>query len=421
MKLFSIEKNNFFTKIRILGFKLKIPRRAYRNLRVILKNQQVVLEKLQRRKEKKYRIGFLIGEIQKWKCQSVYDLMKRQLQLQPIIVITPLIRRGEDLIIIEERIREIRDYCVTNNMDYVVSWDYSHKKTLSFDSFQLDLIFYQQPWNINKEHTILHTSEQSLAYYVPYYVPNYGNLEYDCKSFHFQLFRYYVLNQSWKNLYLSKMKNCDQMLQAVGHPTLDYYLTHKPRSFKQYVIYAPHHSFASGSIGYGTFPWSGLEILNFAKKHPELEWVYKPHPLTKRMLISNGIMNSKEVDEYWSSWKKIGSVYEGADYLPLFNDSCCLITDCGSFLVEYFYTGKPVIHLISEQAPKPYSALTEIINCYYAVTEKKQLINTLNEILINKKDPLLSKRQKKIKLDLQNKQSCAERIVNDIKRTLHIQ
>ena len=41
---------------------------------------------------------------------------------------------------------------------------------------------------------------------------------------------------------------------------------------------------------------------------------------------------------------------QGGDYFETFADSDALIHDCGSFLAEYFYTGKPQCYLLADDA-----------------------------------------------------------------------
>lgn len=422
MTFISVRKKAEYKLYKVFGFEFKVMRSSYRKmfkLKEELTNRyQVLRDCFRNRKEKKYRVGFLVAHIQKWKCQSVFDLMKKENGLTPVIVVVPDFWKDDAIETIKMRMAEIQEYCQRRNMDYVVSWDDARKEATPLDSFDLDIVFYEQPWDINKIHQIKQVSKRSLTCYVPYYVPNYGNLEYDCKAFHQQLFRYYVFNQSWKDLYLSKMGGCEDVLCPVGHPTLDFYLENKNQENKRYVIYAPHHSFGSSSIGFGTFEWSGRAILEFAKKHPEFNWLYKPHPNTKKELVRNNIMSQAEVEDYWSAWEEIGGVYEGGEYLPLFQNSSCLITDCGSFLVEYFYTGNPVIHMISGRAQEPVPALKEIIDCYYKVTTKEDLLLRMTELLVNKSDPMKLQRLNKVESLSLGQQSCASNIVQDIKNIL---
>ena len=77
-------------------------------------------------------------------------------------------------------------------------------------------------------------------------------------------------------------------------------------------------------------------------------------------------MTEQEVDNYYKEWEKISTYCNNGNYAKLFLESKALITDCASFLVEYFCTKKPVIHLISSSCGIiPKFPLKRIIETYY--------------------------------------------------------
>ena len=81
----------------------------------------------------------------------------------------------------------------------------------------------------------------------------------------------------------------------------------------------------------------------------------------KKALIDNNVMTEQQAEDYYNEWDKIGLRYEHGDYLELFNKSKMLITDCSSFLGEYFLTENPVIHLISKDATPYNETVNQIV------------------------------------------------------------
>ena len=152
-------------------------------------------------------------------------------------------------------------------------------------------------------------------------------------------------------------------------------------------------------------------MLDYAESHPEIKWIFKPHPLLKKALSDFGIMSVEEADEYYNEWGKIGTKYESGDYLELFEKSKMMITDCSSFLGEYFVTGKPLIHLMSEKSQFRTSD-NPILKTYYRannIDELKILLKTLPE-----HDNLKDLRQQTLS-DIGLKNNCASKeIINDI-------
>ena len=79
-----------------------------------------------------------------------------------------------------------------------------------------------------------------------------------------------------------------------------FYLDNKNQS-KKYIIYAPHYSVKNSELKLGTFDWNGKFILEYAKKHPEFDWIFKPHPLCKHNFIRSKIFkNMEEVNNYYN-------------------------------------------------------------------------------------------------------------------------
>ena len=130
------------------------------------------------------------------------------------------------------------------------------------------------------------------------------------------------------------MDNKGINLKAVGSPSLD--VIKDIKSDKNYVIYAPHWTINhENTIAYSTFKETGKFILEYAQKHPEFNWIFKPHPLLKKALLDNVFMSEEEINSYYSAWESLGQACYNGDYFELFNNSQLMITDCCTFLMEY--------------------------------------------------------------------------------------
>lgn len=170
-------------------------------------------------------------------------------------------------------------------------------------------------------------------------------------------------------------------IEGLGHTIFDEYAKYPesklPRN-ERYVIYAPHFSFPIKKwrryLEISTFLDNGREILAYAQAHPEIKWLFKPHPVLRRELVEQGVWSQAEVDEYYNAWEKLGATcYEG-NYIRLFRDSAALITDCSSFLVEYPLTGNPLIRLNNPN--------TNVVTrpCYQKLFDSFYNVNTMTEL-----------------------------------------
>ena len=210
------------------------------------------------------------------------------------------------------------------------------------------------------------------------------------------------------------MSNHGANLSVAGHPQLDYFYLDTKKHEKKYLIYAPHWTVCGNNIRYSTFDWSGREILEYAKKHKGLSWVFKPHPALYRFLFTSGYMTKEEADAYYADWGNFAKIWDEGDYLDLFNDSYAMITDSGSFLTEYLLTGSPIIHLFSSESAERNETVKKICTGYYRVNNLEEMYKTFDDVLIKKNDYKYDLRIK-IMEEVQLKNNyCAENIIQDI-------
>ena len=129
--------------------------------------------------------------------------------------------------------------------------------------------------------------------------------------------------------------------------------------------------------------------------------------------------NSLLYEKYYNAWKEIGILDGEGDYMQTFLNSDLLINEC-SFILEYFYSKHPAIHLQNINAA-PYDKTSEkIINANYISYNNNDLKKYLDMLLVEKKDPKLAERMKLLN-ELNSKSGFASKnILDNIKRELEI-
>ena len=360
-------------------------------------------------KKRKIRVGFLVSEIAKWKGQSLYDFMSHTSDFEPIMLVYPSpreIQEGNANRYVSEKV----DYFRKSEMTVQSIWNSEHSEMNSIESLHIDILFYQQPWDIPPALGLMKMAKTCLTFYFPYYVLNNFSISGDLYlSLHYCLYRYVLLNDYQVKLFQSYSKRCHYAgkMVGLGHPALDeFYLKKNQAATKNYVIYAPHFSFkCDGRSGRelpfysSTFLELGRVILDFAKSHPEINWVFKPHPRLRTELTDYEVWTKEEVDEYYEAWEKIGLSCFDSHYAELFLESKAMITDCNSFLTEYGCTGKPLIRLIPDNGasmPPPNPALKNLYDSFYKVYNEADLFDALNFLLVKNEDPNKKERLKQV-------------------------
>lgn len=385
------------------------------NIAYIKQNQKRVLEDL--KDVFPLNVIFYVYDESKWKSQSVYDLMEEDERFNPLIIATKnCAPEGNPNYQTAENVQKCYEYFKNKGMSVEYGYDIRKNKFIPFEEFNPDIIFYSHPWYVYENQGPVVCSKFALTYYIPYFLPASVQWHEYGLRFHQYIYRHYVPTESVRSYYSKNMPSAEHSFRVVGHPIFDEYLN-KEKTLSQNanspVIYAPHWTVCGDNLRFGTFKWSGEKMLEFAKEHKELNWVFRPHPLLYNFVITSGFMKKYEIDKYYDEWKSFAVYSEGGDYIDLFNKSCAMITDCGSFLTEYFVTENPVIHLVSEQL-NPNATIQEIDKTYYTAYDLDEMIKHLHHVILDKND---YKKEERIKLlekfNFKNS-SSAEKIINDI-------
>ena len=112
------------------------------------------------------------------------------------------------------------------------------------------------------------------------------------------------------------------------------------------LIWAPHHSYADRWLNFGHFNDQREPMLAFARSHPEMDIVFRPHPFLFGTMTDREVMTQEEVDDWRSRWDALPNTFTdlGAPLTSLLLASDAVVTDGVSFLAEYpLVTGKPAI------------------------------------------------------------------------------
>ena len=131
-------------------------------------------------------------------------------------------------------------------------------------------------------------------------------------------------------------------------------------------------------------------------------------------------MTDEEIDNYYKSWDEIGNIYDTGDYIDLFKSSDIMVTDCCSFLAEYFPSKNPLLRLINKNSVKLNKLGEKICSCYYNVNSNNELDYIFNKLI---KEKLDNKKDKRLKLlsTIFFDNNASDKIFNDLCKILKIQ
>ncbi|MBQ8651438.1 MAG: CDP-glycerol glycerophosphotransferase family protein [Alphaproteobacteria bacterium] len=365
----------------------------------LFKLQDSTLERVRERAKKRHiRVAFLSSENAKWQYQSLYEDMLKNDRFDPFVLITvrkSLTKTKYSFLNYKKITQDNFDSFKLQNMKVYYAHDIARNEPIDIAEFAPDIVFYEQPWDIFEIHDIEHVSKFAVPMFVSY-GSSIDNGTYESTHPFFQeVYRYFMDNDVAKTRLIDGGADKARII-TTGSLSLDAYRKQvdiskinwtskgKPR-----IIWCPHHSFYEGSaLNFGTFDWNYRFMLEYAKTHNDIEFILKPHPELKRQIVRHNLMNIKEVEDYFNLWSSLknAKVIESGNYIDMFRTSDLLITDCNSFVLEYFPTKKPVIQLINKNSVGHNEFGQMITNTYYKAYTVEDIESLFNTLIYQKQD-----------------------------------
>ncbi len=310
------------------------------------KHYAEVVDTIRKKKGGKLRFGVYAMYDETFGASALIKQMALSDRWDYRIVCIPDVLRKEEML---SRYHKTRDSLVEKWGKERVYNGYDEQTDEYIDwSKEFDIIYCCNPYDpmAHRLHSIEYLSTQDV---LPIYI-NYG---FDClrettysrylckelnlvwKCFADTVFSYedYIRVQPLrgKNVFLSGYAKMDDLVSIpeTKHDRLK-------------ILISPHHTVQYEQAPLSNFLRLYKEILLLPDLYPEIDFVFRPHPLLFPTLRSCGLWDDERIDQYLSDLARKGVVYspEG-DYLHLFRECDAIIHDCGSYTVEWLFTGKP--------------------------------------------------------------------------------
>ncbi|NLZ72477.1 MAG: hypothetical protein GX905_01450 [Bacteroidales bacterium] len=379
-------------------------------------------------KQEKIKVAFLVLFDTTFPTQPVFEKMMTNELFDPYVVVIPYVASSmkyqrdlynKTLQEMERRYpgRVIGAYDVENRVYYDLGNQYS-------------IVFFNNPysWLVHPNHHIKYfTTKNCLTLFA-----NYG---FAAIKFWDEVMQTDTYNLAWK-VCIENESNQEYMKTVhpikginsivTGYFKMDSLADEKEilRSRKSILI-CPHHTITG---------WAKLDISNFLryfdlflklpKLYPDIDFVFRPHPLLITKLTANKIWTQKQVDDYLKAIENTPNMtYDTTGYyLDKFVNSDAMIHDCASFMAEYLYTKKPCCYMMKTKKQTMEGLLPIGIKCinhhYHALTEE-EIISFIDNVVIAGKDPLKEEREKFVETELRiNYPKATEYLIDYIIKVL---
>lgn len=410
--------------------------KAYREIKrfLIWKRQQFAYSKaIKRARAKKglLNVIFIVNDVSEWKYDSLYRLMITDKDFNPVILVCPLIihystKQAQDIYQRTIDTFSNRGYTIIKASESVTS------QGIEVETLSPDIIFYSSLWTRYMHSKYSHSYlRKYLKCYIDYGYCSIADEWGYASAFHGLMWRYFTECEDMKELALKAQPK--ELVNAVvtGYPIYDEYENAEgdtsdwknPDSKCKRVIWAPHHTIEghNGLLRFSTFLENAEPMLEYAQSQKRIQFAFKPHPLLLQALYDHPQWGKERADTYYKKWAdgENTSLVTGA-YIDLFKSSDAMIHDCGSFIVEYLYSQKPVMYLGGNREEQSNIVGKKAYACHYHGNNIDDIRHFIEDIVLGGNDPMKGQRERFYKDILLPPHGCsvAENIINEIKKEL---
>lgn len=381
------------------------------------------------KKNGKIKVGFIVVFNSVFPERPVFEKMLEDNVLDPYIIIVPNISKTYRYMI--DTYNEAFDNLSAEYPGRVVGgYDEKNDEYLELKD-EYSVIFFANPY----KHMVhpFHEIEYFLDKNVLTLYANYGLAvvkfweEVIATDFYNYLWKVCIETPGNMEYLKSKEKIKGKNGIVTGCLKMDKLASQKPSPDKKrkMIMICPHHT---------VWGWKSLNISNFLdyykffielpKMYPEIDFVFRPHPLLFANLKAHKIWTQNQVDEYLEEMLKSDNIiYDTTgDYHEVFANSDAMIHDCASFTGEYLYTEKPCCYMLKKgvELSDNYIPLGEkCLENYYHAYSQEDICRFIEDVVINGNDPLKEQRVSFARNELKvNYPHTSEYIIDIIKKKL---
>ena len=354
------------------------------------------------------KVGFLCQYIPVWhKLKPIYENMLADPRFEPVLICVPSNILGGKL---------TGEGTENDTLAYFLSQGYSEALDalqpnggwLPLEPMELDYIFYPRPYD-----TYMPTPYQSryVSRYSKICIILYGmntTQEVTAVTINRAFFRYvycyfaelpYSREKNMANGWLLHKLKLQQSVYY-GMPGIEAIREAKNALRPAWdfsgdgfrVLWCPRWTTDLNMGGSNFFTYYQV-LLEFARKNPDFDFLFRPHPLALQHFQQTGEMTAQEAAEFTAQCEALPNVSldKEKEYAATFWGTDVMISDISGMIPEYFVTGKPLIYCASNMILTPEASTAKILSASYVVHNADQLRGCL-KMLKAGIDPLKEKR-----------------------------
>jgi hypothetical protein len=360
---------------------------------------------------KPIQVLFVCHEPAMWNMfESVYREMEQDPGFSPLVVALPY--RHETLPHGQYKDAGMMKFCEANGFRVVLGYDKENNTWLNPASLAPDYVFFQQPYSyhLHQMWSMEMVAMIARVCYIPYatFLAKGEIAAVLHPESLFRLANLFFMENPWEKKSLEeefkdRRRYGNKKIILTGYPKLDYLVNKNgliggvwkrgmSNDIKR-ILWTPRWRTTERTCHF--FDYKDY-FLKFCKKHPDIDFVFRPHPLFWQNFAKTGELPLDEQKQMQLDYGKSlnMSIDNNAGYADTFLTSDMLISDFSSMIFEYFATGKPIIYTHRKNVFNEYGVMLSA--GLYWVRNNKELDATISMLLAGN-DPLRKKREELMK------------------------
>ena len=346
------------------------------------------------------RAVFLVYSSSMFSTRALFEEMARDARFDPKIAVVPDFRWGKDTAE-KERVRCKEELSKTYSSRYFLPVEPTADGNWPDVLSETDLAIFATPYSLSDFRYNPHWAVGRP------FLPVLVNYSYPLGKFTDWVMKRQNMGYFWKILWenediLEEYRQNSLLHGAngvcAGCMKLDSLasLSSSPRTRKR-VLICPHHAiYKSGAFAASNFLRFSDFFALLPTRYPDVDFVFRPHPHLFRRLSDPSVWGKRKTREYRERLLSHPNLAwsEGGNYLSEFVESDAIVQDCGSFLAEYFFVGKPCCYMIREDSADLFSLFgKECLSHCYQAREEKDIVDFLEKVVIGGEDPMRADRE----------------------------
>lgn len=296
------------------------------------------------------KVAFIVFEPESWdKLQPVYEAMAERKNFEPWLIVVPSYDNNLSL---EKTYGYEKKFFEEKYNNIILAYD-KNGNVVEMEQLGFDYVFYQDPYNVHYPKEIRSKSvvKYSKICYIPYgytISTNFSDLFLQNKDFFRNVSVFFADSASVRDVMREVFgKNYNrgiQKIQELGYPPFERYENMKDSAQVATIAWAPRWSYDEKVGGSHFFEYKD-GFVSLRKRYPEINLIFRPHPMLFANMINIKKMTRQEVDDYKELLKMNNIITMDKDPInAVLGDADILISDISSVIPSYFMTGRPVIY-----------------------------------------------------------------------------